>query len=115
MCTVFENLPVPRRVILLQIVVGVPGAVDSVGAGVEIVVHRLGRIAQAERTGSLGIGSPQSSVVTIGNAKLHQPLVVELDCRDQSRVGERVDRIEQRVAEKCSCWAPVAPQFQARR
>ena len=34
-----------------------------------------------------------------GNAELHQPLVVQLNRRNQACVGKRVDRIKQRVAE----------------
>ena len=90
---------IPGRVILLQIVVGVLAVVDAVGAGVEIVIHRLSGVAHAECAGGFRIGRPRGNIVADGNAELHQPLVVQLDRRYQTSVSKRVDRVKQRVAE----------------
>src|ERR1039458_6979767 len=89
------ELVVPRVVEHLQVVVGVLTAVETVHTGVHIVVAVVERVAGAGRRGRLRVRGPGSHVMARGEPQLDQPVVIELDGTQDTRVGKRVNRIQQ--------------------
>ena len=95
----FRELVVPGGVVLLEVVVGVFGGVDAVGADVDVVIDGLGGVVEAGGSGGFGSFLPGGDVVAGGDASLDEPLVAELDGGEDADVGEGVDGVEEGVGE----------------
>src|ERR1700733_14762916 len=74
-------LVIPRKIVSSQIVIGVLGVVNGIGAGINLIRSRLPRIAQASVPGELGVRGPGRGVASGRQSHLPHPVVAKLECR----------------------------------
>jgi hypothetical protein len=69
------ELVIPRKVVVLQVVVSILAIIDAIGSTVEIVVVTLGGVIQAEDRRGFSIIGPRRNIVTGRHGQLYDPLL----------------------------------------
>jgi len=84
---------VPSGIKHLKIVVDVLAVIDSVHAGIHVVITLIKCVADTGCQRGLRVLGPGSHVMARGEPQLNQPSVIESDCTEDACIRKRVDGI----------------------